>query len=229
VQSGHPFLTWRLGTRVQRVRAGHSYGLVLLMIVASFLLVASAPARSWSQAVFVFVQTVTLITAFWTSGLWHDRRPVLLVAAVGLVAAAGQIASGSDTAIGIVGLVDVVLIVATCAVIGLGVFDQGEVNRQSVLGAVSIYVLIGMFFTFAYGAAASLGSGAFFAQGTDGTPSIRLYFSFVTLATLGYGDYTPAGEVGRTLAIIEALLGQLYLVTVIAVLVANLGLARRGP
>jgi len=50
----------------------------------------------------------------------------------------------------------------------------------------------------------------------------RLYFSFVTLATLGYGDYTPAGSLGRTLAIVEALFGQLYLVTVIAVLVSRM-------
>jgi hypothetical protein len=56
---------------------------------------------------------------------------------------------------------------------------------------------------------------------------LRLYFSFVTLATLGYGDYTAAGELGRTLAIVEALVGQLYLVTVIAVLVSRM--RRRSP
>jgi Ion channel len=217
-----------LGTRIQRVRASHSYGFVLLLILVSFLLVAFAPEDNLSQAGFVLVQTATLITAFWTSGLWQDRRPVLLLAAVGIVAVAGQIASGSDTATGIVGVVAGVLTVATCVVIGLGVVDQGQINRQSVLGAVSIYVLIGMLFMFAYGAAASFGSGTFFAQGTDGTPSIRLYFSYVTLATLGYGDYTAAGDLGRTLAITEAVLGQLYLVTVIAVLVANLGPTRRG-
>jgi hypothetical protein len=69
---------------------------------------------------------------------------------------------------------------------------------------------------------AVLGSGDFFAQGTDGTRSLRLYFSFVTLGTLGYGDYTAAGELGRTLAVVEAILGQLYLVTVIAVLVSRI-------
>ena len=61
-----------------------------------------------------------------------------------------------------------------------------------------------------------------FAQGTDGTRAIRLYFSYVTLATLGYGDYTPAANVGRTLAVLEALLGQIYLVTVVALLVSRL-------
>jgi hypothetical protein len=71
-----------------------------------------------------------------------------------------------------------------------------------------------------------LGSGHFFAQGTDGTRSLRLYFSFVTLATLGYGDYTPAGNLGHTLAVLEALIGQLYLVTVLALLVSRLRSAK---
>jgi hypothetical protein len=83
-----------------------------------------------------------------------------------------------------------------------------------------------MIFLFIYGVVAGLGSGPFFAQGTDGTRSLRLYFSYVTLATLGYGDYTPAGNLGHTLAVLEALLGQLYLVTVVAVLVARMGQRR---
>jgi hypothetical protein len=91
------------------------------------------------------------------------------------------------------------------------------------VGAICIYLLFGLLFTFAYGAAAALGSGEFFTDGTDGTPSLRLYFSYVTLTTVGYGDYTPAGDLGHTLAIVEALLGQLYLVTVVAVLVSRLG------
>ena len=57
---------------------------------------------------------------------------------------------------------------------------------------------------------------------TDGTRSLRLYFSYVTLATLGYGDYTPAGNLGHMLAVLEALIGQLYLVTILALLVSRL-------
>jgi hypothetical protein len=122
----------------------------------------------------------------------------------------------------LVGILSGVLTVATILTVALGIIDQGEANVQAVTGAVCVYVLIGMLFVFLYGVLAVLGSGNFFAQGTDGTRSLRLYFSFVTLATLGYGDYTPAGELGRTLAIVEALFGQLYLVTVIAVLVSRM-------
>jgi hypothetical protein len=80
-----------------------------------------------------------------------------------------------------------------------------------------------MMFTFVYGVLATVDTSPFFAQGTDGTRAIRLYFSYVTFATLGYGDYTPASNFGHTLAILEALIGQLYLVTVVAVVVSRLG------
>jgi len=124
-----------------------------------------------------------------------------------------------------VGILSGALTIATIFTIGIGVIDQGEPNVQSVTGAVCVYLLIGITFVFLYGVLATLGSGDFFAQGTDGTRSLRLYFSFITLATVGYGDYTAAGDLGRTLAVFEALIGQLYLVTVLATLVTR---ARRS-
>ena len=130
---------------------------------------------------------------------------------------------------GLTGILSFALLVASAVVIGRGVIDQRQVNQRSVVGAICIYVLLGMMFTFLYGAVAYLGDGYFFAQGTDGTLSLRLYFSYVTLATLGYGDYTPAADLGRALAIFEALMGQLYLVTVVAVLVANMGRTKPDP
>jgi hypothetical protein len=141
---------------------------------------------------------------------------------VGVAAAAASLADGGAGFEGALWIVNVALVLAIMLAIGVGVVDQREVNRQSVTGAVCAYILLGMLFTYAYGAAAALGSGPFFAQGTDGTPSLRLYFSYVSLATLGYGDYTAAGSFGRTAAIVEALLGQLYLVTVVALLVGNI-------
>src|SRR5436305_391524 len=107
-------------------------------------------------------------------------------------------------------------------VIARGAIAQHEVNSRSVAGAICVYMLFGMLFMFLYGVLAVVGHGPFFAQGTDGTRPLRLYFSYVTLATLGYGDYTPAGNLGHALAVLEALLGQLYLVTVVAVLVTRL-------
>jgi hypothetical protein len=211
-----------------RLRASHSYGFVLLLIFVSFVFTAAGPDNAtWGQGVLVLIQTATLVVALWTSGLGRAAALLsVLLVAVGITVAAVQILSGGDTLRGAAALLSALLLVAVGVVIGVGVFDQRTVNRQSVLGAICIYLLIGMDFTFVYGAAAALGSGDFFADGTDGTPSLRLYFSYVTLTTVGYGDYTPAGDLGHTLAIVEALLGQLYLVTVVAVIVSRLHFGR---
>jgi hypothetical protein len=113
-------------------------------------------------------------------------------------------------------------------VIVRGIISESAVSQRSVVGAICIYFLLGMFFLFAYGVVAVLDSGPLFAQGTDGTLALRLYFSFVTLATVGYGDYTTASNLGHMLSVLEALIGQLYLVTVIAVLVSRMHFERKS-
>ena len=214
---------WHPGARVARVRASHSYGLVLALIVVSFVFMSVAPDGTWADSVLLLLQSITLVTALWTSGVARtDSALSLSLFALASLAALGLLIFGGNGFAGAVGILSGVLTVATIGTVALGVVDQGEANVQAVTGAVCVYVLIGLVFVFLYGAIAKLGSGNFFAQGTDGTRSLRLYFSFVTLATLGYGDYTPAGSLGRTLAVVEALFGQLYLVTVIAVLVSRM-------
>jgi Ion channel len=217
---------WRPGSRLARLRASHSYALVALLILVTFVFTSAAPNESWAKSVLVLLQSATLIAALWTSGFGRDKRAIVALVVIGVTVAILQLLVGGSTLIGVVGIVNVALVGATVVVIAFGVIDQREVNRQSVTGAICIYVLLGILFMFVYWAAAVLGSGTFFAQGTDGTPSLQLYFSYVTLATLGYGDYTPATNLGHTLAVTEALLGQLYLVTVVALLVGNLSRKR---
>jgi hypothetical protein len=210
-------------------RASRSFEYVLLLIVASFVFAATAPDAAWATSVLVLVQSANLVVALWTSGLsragaWYN---VAFLTVAVLLAAAGLIWTGPNLAAALA-IISALLTVAIVVVIALTVVDRGEVNRQSISGAICVYLLLGMIFMFVYGAAATLGDGPFFAQQTagDGTRALRLYFSYVTLATLGYGDYTPAGNFGHTLAILEALIGQLYLVTVVALLVARMRPAR---
>ena len=218
---------WRPGARVARLKASRGYGWVLLLVMVTFVFAAAAPDRDWSRGLFVLLECATLSLALWTSGLSHDLR---VVTGLGLLAVGAVVlslaTSGSEFA-GVIWIVNVALVAATVLAIGVGIFDQGQVNQQSITGAICVYVLIGILFTFVYGAAAALGSGPFFAQGTDGTTALRLYFSYVTLATLGYGDYTAAGNFGHTVSVLEALFGQVYLVTVVALLVGNLSHSAR--
>ena len=210
-------------TRVARLRAAHSYGLVLGLIIVVFVFTSVAPNSPWADSVLVLLQSLTLVTALWTSGVAQaDSKISLALVALATASALALLVFGGNFFKAVVLVLAGLLTIATIAAVALGIVDQGEANVKAVTGAVCVYVLIGLLFVFLYGVIAVVSSGDFFAQGTDGTRSLRLYFSFVTLATLGYGDYTPAHEVGRTLAIVEALFGQLYLVTVIAVLVSRM-------
>ena len=211
------------GTRVARLRAAHSYGIVLGLIVVVFVFTSVAPNSPWADSTLVLLQCLTLVTALWTSGVAKaDSRISIALVALATTSALALLVFGGTFFKAVVLILAGLLTLATILTVALGVIDQGEANVKAVTGAVCIYVLIGMLFVFLYGVIAAVSSDDFFAQGTDGTRSLRLYFSFVTLATLGYGDYTPAHELGRTLAIVEALFGQLYLVTVIAVLVSRM-------
>jgi hypothetical protein len=100
---------------------------------------------------------------------------------------------------------------------------SGRVRMEAVSGVLSLYMLLGMLFAFVYGAIDRLADDPFFTGADKATISRCLYFSFTTLTTVGYGDLVAASNLGRTLAIFEALLGQIYLVTVVSLIVSNLG------
>ena len=143
----------------------------------------------------------------------------MLVSIVGAVgASAAPIDNPGDGLI----LMNLLLVAAAPVAIGRALWKRQVVDISTVLGAVCIYVLIGMFFSFLYTFIGAVGSDAFFVQ--TSTPSIAeyLYFSFITLCTVGYGDFTPAQGLGRSLASAEGLVGQLYLVTVVAVVVSRM-------
>lgn len=206
--------------RARSMRASRSYSLVLVLIGVTFVFTAVAPDTGWSRGILVLLYCATLIVALWRSrGPARIRTSVILL---GLAAAVMQFAVGGRAFTSAAGVLSGVFALITTIVIARGVISQRAVNVQSVIGAICIYLLLGMLFIPIYGAIAVLGSGPFFAQGADSTLAQRLYFSFVTLGTVGYGDYTAASNLGRTLSVIEALLGQLYLVTVVAVLVSRL-------
>jgi len=210
--------------RLERMRAAHSYWAVLAAIFVSFFLAALLPDTAWALSLIVLVQSATLLVVIWTAGWAMTERavPFAIATAAGSAAAINFFWQG-EALTATLGLVAGLLTVTIAFTIARGAVAQNEVNSRSVAGAICVYMLFGLFFMFLYGALAVLGHGPFFTQGTDGTRPLRLYFSYVTLATLGYGDYTPAANLGHALAVLEALIGQLYLVTVVAVVVTRLG------
>ena len=101
-----------------------------------------------------------------------------------------------------------------------------EIDTETLLGAIAAYLLIGMFFAFAYKAASEFGSVPFFGSAGPGSLSQDLFFSFVTMTTVGYGNLVPAANPGQTFAVLEAVIGQLFLVVAVGKIISSL--PRRG-
>ncbi|HZE05853.1 MAG TPA: potassium channel family protein, partial [Solirubrobacteraceae bacterium] len=131
---------------------------------------------------------------------------------------------------GVVMRVSNLLLVMVCPpAIVLGILRtlraRSQVTVEAVLGVLCLYLLLGMVFAFLYGVIGRV-DGTFFAQNVTTTMARCLYFSFITLTTVGYGDLTAASNLGHTLSATEALIGQIYLVTVVSIIVGNLGRVR---
>jgi voltage-gated potassium channel len=110
----------------------------------------------------------------------------------------------------------VLLVIATPVIVLKRVVVAGDVTSQTILGAVCVFLLIGI--AFAYLIMAMDRSAAFFVQEVE--PSEYIYFSFVTITSLGFGDLTPATDIARTTTIVFTVVGQLYLVMIFAKLVS---------
>lgn len=109
-----------------------------------------------------------------------------------------------------------------CIVILARVLMKGPITFRRIQGAIAVYLLLGLAWAHAYELIEYLGPGSFTGAFRDaGRFSSWMYFSFVTLATLGYGDIAPVHPAARSLAVAEAITGQLYLAILIARLVSQ--------
>lgn len=218
--------------RIGKGSQGYRYGVVLLLLLVMYVVEVAAPGGSWSRVVTVALEGLVLLVAMGASGTSRSIVRVTSVIVGLVVLAALVIAASGISNDGIRGsffLTSACLIAAAPGVIVRGLMVRPVIDSRTILGALCIYVLIGMLFSFAYATIGSFSTGPFFAQNVKATVSDFLYFSFVTLTTVGYGDLTAADGLGRAAAVLEALLGQIYLVTVVALLVGTMGQPRRAP
>lgn len=214
-----------MGSASPEPGASHRYGIVLAIAFATVLFLIVAPEGSGSRAVALLLTGGMLLVVVATSrGDRNLRESASLTLIVGTVALAVAVAAGWLPG-GVGALAACGLVIATLVqlVHGLVHLLRGSgVTVQAVAGALGVYLLVGILFSFSIGAMAKIGHGSYFAQGTDGTESQHVYFSFTSMTTTGFGDLTPATRGGRALAVFEMLTGQIYLVTVISLLVGNL-------
>jgi hypothetical protein len=209
---------------LERHSPGYQYGWVLGLLALTFIVMAAGPPDGWTRITTVLLQGLTLCAALLASRVsLRLFRLAALVALVSLLAAIGSVVidNGRNPS-GVFYLLNVLLVATVPWIIARALWKRRIIDVRTVLGAVCIYVLLGMLFAFLYAAINGLSSGPFFVQTSHATTPDFLYFSYITQTTVGYGDFTAKGDLGRALAVLEAVTGQLYLVTIIAVLVSRL-------
>jgi hypothetical protein len=200
------------------------YGIVFLIVLGTLVFEILAPDANWARAVSIALVGGALTVAVATSRQRETVRRArsFLVGGLAFVFVVG-VAIGVVHAWGAY-LVATVLAVSIPIAIGGGVLrlirEEG-VTVQAVAGALAIYLLAGLLFASAISFVAAVEGGSYFNQAAHVTNGVRVYYSFTVLTTTGFGDYTASRPVGHALAVLEMLTGQLYLVTVIGILIGN--------
>jgi hypothetical protein len=197
-----------------------SYGLVLVMLIVTYAAAASATGRS-GRSIVLLLQVITVALALRTSRVHRIflaiSRVLLVLATLGAIV--NLFAESDDRILAFVFIVGSVLyVIAPFSIVRHIGYQQG-VDQETMLGALAAYLFIGMAFAFMYRFLAVAQSTPFFGASGDGSLSEDLFFSFVTLTTTGYGNLVPAHNPGQSFAVLEALLGQLFLVTAVAKIV----------
>lgn len=168
-------------------------GAVVSDLALSLLLIAGASAVSGRPLTRVVLSVATVVAL---AGIWAERF------APGLVPPRLRV------------VLPLATLVLLAALVLIQVLSGGTVTLRRVLGAVAAYLLLGLIWAAAYDLVL-LGEPAAF-RGLEGDAQRLIYFSFVTLTTVGYGDVIPVHPTARSLAMLEALVGQLYPAVLIA-------------
>jgi hypothetical protein len=210
-----------------RDRDRRRYGLLLACALVALFVQGVAPPSATQQLLVSALSGAILLLALRAADM--DRRWVPLAAGLAVAAFAVTLvrvtAGGIDE--GAARATNAALVAFGPPAVAIGVMRElrssAQVRLEAVMGVLSLYILLGMLFGFTYGAIDQLGGAPFFAGGATASVAHCLYFSFVTLATVGYGDFAARSDLGHTLSVFEALIGQIYLVTVVSLIVSNLG------
>jgi hypothetical protein len=207
------------------------YPAVLALMLATVVFLIAAPAANWSSALGIAIEGAALVLTVATSRARESvRRRRAITLGLAMIAVVILIALGllpkwltAVAAILVTAGVPVALVRGL-----LRLLSRDGVTFNAVAGSLAIYLCTGLIFAWIIGFIAQVGGTPYFAQHTNGTQGDKVYFSFTVLTTTGFGDFTPATPAGHALAVIEMLTGQLYLVTVIGLLIGNFA-ARRRP
>ena len=203
------------------------FALLLGSVVTSVAVMGAIDPGSVQQVVVSVLLATSLLLAFRIARV--TRRLMLIAIAIAITGVAVSVLEAVSGAVGDgeARVMNALLVSLGPPAVALGVIRNlrahREVRVEAVMGVLSLYMLLGLLFAFVYGAIDRLGGEPFFGEGHDATVAHCVYFSFTTLTTAGFGDLTAQTDLGHTLTVFEALVGQIYLVTVVSLIVSNLG------
>lgn len=211
----------------QAIWGEESYVLLFVLLLGNYVILSLVDSPQWGGLARTLPVAVTVLFAIHTS---HGSRALLRTAqaAVVLSLAGGiaQVFATSETALDGVGflLVGLVLLMTPVTILRR-VLSKDKVDVETLFAAVDVYIIIGIIFAAVFIGLATLihppQHQPFLAQPPPyHPPSDYVYLSFVTLTTVGFGDLTPLTNLARSVVVLEALMGQIFLVTLVARLVS---------
>jgi hypothetical protein len=215
---------------LRQARPGFSW---LLFLILCYLIVSGIESHHpLFLALGIGLRVATFVLALYVSGV--SRRFYLATVSFALIVAVLSIPArmyhGWWEGLELVAWSAIPLLVPVVILRKIGKEFAGEgVDLEVILGALCAYLYLGAYFAFVFKAIATLSHAPFFTQPGADLKMNYIYFSFVTLTTTGYGDLSPAYGVGRMVAVLEAIIGQLYLVSVVALVVSAYGKGKKSP
>lgn len=206
-----------------------AFGLVLLLVVVTYVITSLTRYTGWSAVAISAAGCSSAALAFGSSGA--SVRVVRIAAGLAILSTALAMVDalgGAEAFLAGAALIQMLLLLGATYAVLRSVLTELTVNFRTILGAISVYMIFGLLFTSLYVAIDRLQGGPFFAAEAGGHTGDYIFFSFTTLTTTGYGNLVPAAQPGKMFAGLEMLLGQIFLVTLIAGLVSLWRPRQRG-
>ena len=205
--------------RAEQVR--DAFGLVLVLVLLTYVVTSLLGDRGWEAVVLCLMTSATSIVALSSAHARHRVvRGAILISALTVLLAIVGAATGAEVWLNVSSAVQVLLLAVAMAAVLRRVIANAGADSRTILGAISVYTVLGLLFTFLYVFVARVQSGPFFEGHPHARGSDFIFFSYTTLTTTGFGDLVPAGQPGRMLTGLEMLTGQIFLVTLVAGLVS---------
>lgn len=203
------------------VRFSEAYGLILLLTVLTFIVFVTLPeGEGWSALALSFAAFTGVMGIVSSAVVPRRARASIVLGVIVVVLATVSAIFDLEKLMFVAALVVAFLLLACEMTILRRVLFSESVSTRTILGAITSYTMLGLIFAFVYLAVVHAGATPFFQEQETVGRGDLIFFSYTTLTTTGYGNLVPATPVGESIAMVEMLTGQIFLVTLIAGLVS---------